>query len=796
MLLHVYDKGSYLHISKLYKEIGIQAKFVTASYLRPQDFVGCTAVVVDSLRSLAAVGNKVTDSKLYEGGKPTFKAMMGSTIITKCNYTGTVFRLIAGLSPNTLYTRVGQIIYAKLMKKITDPKSYLKLPQPDINISTSKADVLEAAEQRAEVLGGEIVLVSIDCETKQEGYIASSTGEEAYWIYSMIELFQATFCIRRGSREYDLWTVVIPFKEQHNYDAIKRICMSDYPKATSNGHYDIENLLHWRIPVVNFAWDVEYYMRSVTSDLQGFYSLGMNAALWNLNVKAWKDLTDHKTDRNLSQQKAFELYSGLDTHWTAATALQQMHTARGINLSNYLMKREFDGLTAFMNLQLLRVDKDLNYKMLEDATIKRQDNTEFFRRATGLNPSQDQKILPLFKKLHLNLNKLGYKDLGKLDSLQEKYLSGMMQTHPFVSAALEKFLDAKHGEKDGSTFIQYIKYYLCTDLTREQPYFDYSMNQYTAKTMRYSSKRSNAWCGGNVMNISGYYRTQYVMPEGRVAMSIDAPQSEARTVGYLSQCETIINVLENPELDYHIFNAANAVFNKPYETITKVERNLSKPPGFGFFYGQSWHGLMLTLGVKAMRELRDILGLPHTTPLASVAKQVSTGIDKLYWEIRKRYYPVVVDHYRKTSRVPCITGYNPIIIGSLTQAETVRTVVCIDGQHTSANINMRGGVRMLYNFLYGTTPIQRKTHPYLQLHDEIQAETSDEFTVQEIDEYTERLFRNKYLVNGRILSIPRGIPVFGKNLGELKADEIPRTPEVLGMTLGQTLIEYNKGRKV
>ena len=796
MLLHVYEAGSYLHIAKFYKQLGISAKFVTASYLRPQDFVGCESVVVDGLRSLAAVSNKVSNAKLYEGGKPTFKAMMGSTIMTKCNYTGTVFRLMAGLSNKTLYTRVGQIIYAKLLKKFTHPRSYLKISPPNITVSKSDTDVMMAAEARAFKLSGTIVAIAIDVETKQEGLITSKEGDESYWIYSMIELFQATFCIQKPDKSYDLWTVVIPFKTQRNYDNIKTICASRYPKSTSNGHYDIEQLLHWRIPVVNWAWDVEYYMRSVTSDLTGFYSLGMTAAIWNLDVVAWKDLTDHKSDRNMAQEQAFLLYSGLDTHWTAASTLQQMHAARGQNLKNFQMKREFDGLTAFMNLQLLEVDKECNDRMLADATIKRQDNTKLFKDATGFNPSQDQKLMSLFKNLHLNLNKMGYKDLGKLESLQEKNLSGLQTAHPFVSAAIDIFLDAKHGEKDGSTFLQYIKYYQCKDLQRDKPYFDYSMSQYTAKTMRYASKSSNAWCGGNVMNISGYYRQQYIIPEGQVGVSIDAPQSEARTVGYLAQCITIIDVLEDPKLDYHIFNAANAVFIKPYEVISKVERNLSKPVGFGFFYGQSWYGLMLTMGVEAMRELRDILELPEKTPLSAVAKQVSLGIDSLYWEIRKRYYPVVVEKYRRTSRVPCITGYSPIIIGDIKQGETVRTVVCIDGQHTSAHINMIGGVKLLYGFLFGETPIERETFPYLQLHDEMQVKTSDRFTIQEIDDYTEKCFANSYIVNGRLMSIPRGIPVFGTNLGQLKDDEIPRTPEVMGLTLKQAVTNFKDGKKI
>nr|CAA6830580.1 MAG: Unknown protein [uncultured Thiotrichaceae bacterium] len=805
MIIHVYSAGSPAHIGKIYKDAGIPARFVTASYLRADDLIGADAVIVDSLISLTALEPLVLDAKLYEGGKPTFKAMMGSSIVTRTVKTKQPIRIMAGMSHKQLYTRTAKIIYHKLLKKITHPEKYVKTSKPNINIAKSDQDMLAYVERRSASLGGKIVLMSLDCETKQEGVITGTCGK-SYWIYSVIELVQATVVTQLPDKTYDLFTLVFPFKTLGQYNNIKKICASPYPKVMSNGHYDIEQFLHWRIPVVNFAWDVEYCPRSITADLTGYYSLGNSTAIWCLNVKTWKDLTDFKTDRNESQYKAFLLYSGLDTHYTAATALNQAMAMRGQNLKNYLMKMEFDGLTAFMNLQLLPIEVETQRRLLEDATNMRIDNTRLFKKATGLNPTQNEKVLPLFQTLHFNMRKLGFPDMGRLDSLGEKNLSGLINSHPMWSAAVNIFLDAKHGEKDGATFLQYIKYFQANDLGRERPYFDYAMSQYTTMTLRYASKSSNAWCGGNVQNISGYYRQQYRLPDltleppppeeddEEVVVSIDAPQSEARTVGYLSQCLTIIKVLEDPELDYHIFNAANAVFNKPYETITKLQRQLSKAPGFGFFYGQSWHGLMMTLGVKAMRELRDQLGLSKKTPLPAVAKQVSQGIDRLYWEIRKNYYPRVVATYRKTSRIPCITGYAPIAFGDINKGETVRTIVCIDGQHTSAHINMTGGVHMLNGFLFGKSEIERNTYPYLQLHDEIQCRTKARFTVKEFDDYTDILFHNKYRVNGRDLTIPRGVPVFGLSLKDLKDDEIPRTPEVLNLTLREAVLNYSDGK--
>jgi hypothetical protein len=96
---------------------------------------------------------------------------------------------------------------------------------------------------------------------------------------------------------------------------------------------------------------------------------------------------------------------------------------------------------------------------------------------------------------------------------------------------------------------------------------------------------------------------------------------------------------------------------------------------------------------------------------------------------------------------------------------------------------MIGGVKMLNNFLYSEGRIERSVYPTLQLHDEIQAIADENLTVQEIDDYTEDLFKNAYEVHGRTMSIPRGTPVFGLKMHQLKHDEMERTPEYLATKL-------------
>jgi hypothetical protein len=778
MLLHIHTKGATHHLYKLYRLQGIPVKIVNYRFIRKADVASCTAIVVDSYDALNNVGFHLTNSELHEGGKASFKNLFAASILTAVRETGHVVRLLGGMTANQLYVRVNRILYIQALKKLTHAHTYQRISDPNIMYVTSDIDVLDRAEAK-----GKIILIATDTETKQEGILVNEDTNESYWIYNMIELVQYTFVYKLSDGSYQLDTYVIPFKKLHSYNNIKKINASPYPKATSNGHYDLEQFLHWRVPLVNWLWDVEYYLRSITSELEGHYNLNANAALWNLNITYWKDLTSHNKDRKPSQQNAFIKYSGLDTHWTAATTINQLAKATPANLKNYMLKRQFDGLTAWMNILLLPIDAKLNHELKLKAAKKYETNARIIKEATGLNPTQSEKLYPLFKKLHLIMRMLGYQDLGKLPNLQEKNLNGLLVSHPFMEAIVNALLDAKHGEKDIATFLNYIKYYKAKDIHKTTPYFDYGMSQYITLTLRYASSQSNAWCGGNIQNINYKYRAQFDAPKGKVFVSIDAPQSEARTVGYQSECMTIINVLENPELDYHIFNAANAVFKQPYDTIDKEKRTLSKPAGFGFFYGQTFAGLAKTLGVLNLRKIRKLLGYDDKTSLISVAKAISTGIDKLYWEIRGRYYPKVIAKFLKYGRVICMTGYAPVICSDINKQGTTNTIVCIDGQHTSAYINMIGGVKMLNNFLYSEGRIERSVYPTLQLHDEIQAIADENLTVQEIDDYTEDLFKNAYEVHGRIMSIPRGIPVFGLKMHQLKHDEMERTPEYLATKL-------------
>lgn len=80
-------------------------------------------------------------------------------------------------------------------------------------------------------------------------------------------------------------------------------------------------------------------------------------------------------------------------------------------------------------------------------------------------------------------------------------------------------------------------------------------------------------------------RPLIIPSEGEQLCVADFSSIESRVIGWVADCKRILEVYENG-LDLYI-DFATEMFNKPYDEITKEERNLAKPPtlGCGFQLG-------------------------------------------------------------------------------------------------------------------------------------------------------------------------------------------------------------------
>src|SRR5690606_17245016 len=82
--------------------------------------------------------------------------------------------------------------------------------------------------------------------------------------------------------------------------------------------------------------------------------------------------------------------------------------------------------------------------------------------------------------------------------------------------------------------------------------------------------------------LSTLLRSAFCAPDGYKFVIADLSAIESRVIGWLARCETLLNVFREGKDAYKAF--AVHLFKKPYEEITKQERNDAKAPVLGGGY--------------------------------------------------------------------------------------------------------------------------------------------------------------------------------------------------------------------
>lgn len=137
---------------------------------------------------------------------------------------------------------------------------------------------------------------------------------------------------------------------------------------------------------------------------------------------------------------------------------------------------------------------------------------------------------------------------------------------------------------------------------------------------------------------SSVIRAAFQAEEGNKLLICDLAAIEARLAAWLSGCEKMLEVFRTPEGDiYKAF--ATKLFNKAYQEITKLERNLAKPAVLGACY-------QLGAGEEIITEAGDkiktgLLGYSAAMGIEMTVEQAQQAIQvyrKEYKEIVQLWY--------------------------------------------------------------------------------------------------------------------------------------------------------------
>lgn len=492
-----------------------------------------------------------------------------------------------------------RFVFKRFITKITKPSAWF--PQTPFTWEVATPDTIQGLYETFQTA----LLISSDIETDET------------------ELRSINCCgyaalLPDGS----IHTVVIPTISMWGVLWMRKFNELQAPKVYQNGLYDNLYKLRYNSPTFNWLLDTQNLFHSWYSELPK--RLDFITAFAVREVRYWKD--DGKTGGLLAHYE----YNAKDCWATLTTALSMMLEMPEWAQINYLkefplnfpcLHCEADGLS----LDAAAFTKSKGEVEAKLAPLETQLTTWFGK---GFNPASPLQV----KKL---LTVLGIKNAKSSD---EKSLVAASAAHPLNERLLSTILDVRGYRKLLSTYLDWDKFW--------GGRLYYKLNPAGTDTGRLASTESSYWCGMQIQNIpvrdGTAIKCYIIADEGWDGLAEgDYAQSEARCVGYLSGCQSLIDLVEGPH-DYHAWNASK-FFGVPYDsifdektrkTLNKKLRDLSKRTNHGANYNMGAQVMLETMGPKMVAEAKTILKLPAKLSLLEVCAYLLGQYSATYPEVK------------------------------------------------------------------------------------------------------------------------------------------------------------------
>ena len=224
---------------------------------------------------------------------------------------------------------------------------------------------------------------------------------------------------------------------------------------------------------------------------------------------------------------------------------------------------------AMIELKGMPVDEEKLKSMLNSVSADYQRKYVEFVRSSGVDPFSPHKVTNwLTSKLGLKLPKTQKGSLSSQDSALRKYVY-IPQVKQLMEIRSEKKLLDKLKE-------------LHSHLKKGRIYS--SFRQIGAPTGRMASSQPN------LQNITRELRKLFKAPKGKKLIVADYSQIELRIAAQYVNDEIMIEAFSEGK-DLHRFTAS-LILGKPYDEISKEERQMAKAINFGLIYGISPRSLM------------------------------------------------------------------------------------------------------------------------------------------------------------------------------------------------------------
>ncbi len=499
--------------------------------------------------------------------------------------------LILNPLKNLVQTPEGQFLYKRYVSKLTDPARWFPQTQFTWEVWTpaKSADLLRLLTSAK--------ILSVDIET----YVGD--------VHRRIHCVGYCALLPDGSTH----SVVVPFKDMLAHSFVRKVNACPVAKLFQNGLYDNLYFLRWNVPCANWLWDTQHLFHSWYSELPK--RLDFITAFSVRTIRYWKD------DSAGSEYNMFE-YNAKDCWATLMTFCALMVEMPTWARDNYLI--EFPMVFPCLHVEAdgLSLDKVAFESGRAAATEALEKHKAQIAAWLGdnFNPASSDQCKRLLKVL----------GMGDVESADAKAMNAAAAVHPLNERIISAILAYRKQAKLLST------YYVWEKFWNDRLY--YKLNPAGTDTGRLASSESSFWCGLQIQNIpgGGGVKKYIVADSGWLLGENDYSQSEARCVGYLSGCMSLINLVESDK-DFHKYNAS-AFFGVSYDKIDKPLRDLAKRVNHGSAYNMGASVLLDTMGPKKVAEAKRLLQLPGKWDLISVCKHLLATYEKTYPEVKKDWY--------------------------------------------------------------------------------------------------------------------------------------------------------------
>jgi hypothetical protein len=569
-------------------------------------------------------------------------------------------------------TAEGSFVFKRFISKLTNPQDWF--PQTPFTWEVWEASKSEALIARFETAR----ILSVDIET--------------YVDDSLRRIRCVGYCgLFPDGRTH---TVVVPFRDILAHAFVRRMNASAPPKLFQNGMYDNLYFLRFNVPVHNWLHDTQHMFHSWYSELPK--RLDFITAFCVREIRYWKD-DSAGSEYNLMEYNARDCWATLMTYLSMLLEIPQY--AR----TNYLLEFPLVFPCLHMEADGLSLDKS----RFDLAKAKAEAELEKHRAklsawfGEGFNPRSPDQCKRVLKVL----------GMGDVESSDAKAMNACAAVHPFNELIVSEILAYREQAKLLSTYLDWDKFW------NERLY--YKTNPAGTDTGRLASTESSFWTGLQIQNI----------PQGKAVKSWicadadwdglaegDYAQSEARCVGYLSGCRSLIDLVESDK-DYHSWNA-HKFFGVPYEKVDKPLRNLSKRVNHGSNYNMGEAVLLETMGPKAVAEARILLKLPASWSLIQVCRHLLSTYASTYPEVKRDWYDEVKKTIKLTKKLVSPLGWTRHFFADPTASKPALNAAVAHGpQNLSVGIINTVFYTIWRDSVYGD--LRGKVRLKAQIHDSL-----------------------------------------------------------------------------